>query len=51
MGQRRKEGTMGHGDKPPEKEDSVDFTILDVYDYDPQLVCVRRTGRHDFHSS
>ena len=30
MGQGRKEGTMGPGDKPPEKEDSVDFTILDV---------------------
>ena len=26
------------GDKPPEKEDGVDFTILDVSDYDPPYV-------------
>jgi hypothetical protein len=40
MGQRRKEGMLRPGDKPPEKEDSVDFTILDVsdYDYDPPRV-------------
>ena len=38
MGQRRKERTLRPGDKPPEKEDSVDFTILDVSDYDPPHV-------------
>ena len=35
MGERRKEGTLRPGDMPPEKEDSVDFTILDVFDYEP----------------
>ena len=46
MGQRRKEGMLKPGDNPPEKEGSVDFTILDVSDYDPPPVCVRtRTGR------
>jgi len=34
MGQWRKEGTLRPGDKPPGKEDGVDFTILDVSDYD-----------------
>jgi len=38
MGQRRKEGMLRPGDTPPEKEDSVDFTILDVSDYDPPHV-------------
>ena len=38
MGQRRKEGTLRPGDKPPGKEDGVDFTILDVSDYDPPHV-------------
>jgi len=31
-GQRRKEGMLRPGDKPPGKEDGVDFTILDVSD-------------------
>ena len=35
MERRRKEGMLRPGDKPPEKEDGVDFTILDVSDYDP----------------
>jgi len=34
-GQRRKEGMPRPGDKPPEKEDSRDFTILDISDYEP----------------
>jgi len=34
-GQRRKEGMLRPGDKPPEKEDSVNFTILDISDYEP----------------
>ena len=34
------------GNKLPEKEDSVDFTILDISDYDPPPICVQRTGRH-----
>ena len=38
MGERPKEGMLRPGDKPPEKEDSVDFTILDVSDYDPPHV-------------
>ncbi|MCK4604737.1 MAG: hypothetical protein KAU41_08630 [Deltaproteobacteria bacterium] len=38
MGERRKEGMLRPGDKPPEKEDGVDFTILDVSDYDPPHV-------------
>ncbi len=38
MGQRRKEGVLRLGDKPPGKEDSVDFTILDVSYYDPPQV-------------
>jgi len=38
MGQRRKEGMPRPGDKPPGKEDGVDFTILDVSDYDPPHV-------------
>jgi hypothetical protein len=38
MGQRRKEGMLRPGDKPLEKEDGVDFTILDVSDYDPPHV-------------
>jgi hypothetical protein len=38
MGERRKEGMLRPGDKPPEKEDNVDFTILDVSDYDPPRV-------------
>jgi hypothetical protein len=37
-GQRRKEGVLRPGDKPPGKEDGVDFTILDVSDYDPPHV-------------
>jgi hypothetical protein len=28
MGQQRKEGTLRPGDKPPEKEDGVDFTRI-----------------------
>ena len=39
-------GMLKPGDKPPEKEDSMDSTILDVSDYDPPPVCVQRTGRH-----
>jgi len=38
MGQRRKERTLRPGDKPPGKKDGVDFTILDVSDYDPPHV-------------
>jgi len=38
LGQRRKEGMLRPGDKPLEKEDGVDFTILDVSDYDPPHV-------------
>ena len=38
MGQRRKEGMLRPGDNPPKKKDSVDFTILDVSDYDPPRV-------------
>jgi hypothetical protein len=34
-GRRRKEGMLRPGDKPPEKEDSVNFTILDISDYEP----------------
>jgi hypothetical protein len=41
MGQRRKEGMLRPVDTPPEKEDSVDFTILDVSDYDPPRVLSR----------
>ena len=29
------EGMLRPGDKPTEKEDGVDFTILDVSDYEP----------------
>jgi hypothetical protein len=35
MGQRRKEGMPRSGDRLPGKEDSVDFTILDISDYEP----------------
>ena len=35
MGQRRKEGMLRPEDRLPGKEDSVDFTILDVSDYEP----------------
>ena len=45
MGQQRKEGMLRPGDNPPEKESGVDFTILEVSDYDPPPVCVQRTGR------
>ncbi len=38
MGQRRKQGMLRHEDNPPEKKDSVDFTILDVSDYEPPHV-------------
>jgi hypothetical protein len=37
-GRRRKEGMLRPVDKPSEKEDSVDFTILDVSDYEPPCV-------------
>ena len=38
MGQRRKEGMLRPEDNPPEKKGSVDFTILDVSDYEPPRV-------------
>jgi len=44
-GQRRKEGMLRPEDRLLGKEDSVNFTILDVSDYDPPHVCVQRTGR------
>jgi hypothetical protein len=37
-GRRCREGMLRSGDRLPEKEDSVDFTILDVSDYDPPRV-------------
>ena len=37
-GQRRKEGMLRPEDRLPEKEDSVDFTILDIADYEPARV-------------
>ena len=32
---RRKEGMLRPGDRLPGKEDSVDFTVLDISDYEP----------------
>jgi hypothetical protein len=38
MGERRKEGMPRPGDKLPGKEGSVDFTVLDISDYEPTRV-------------
>ncbi|MBW1671019.1 MAG: transposase [Deltaproteobacteria bacterium] len=44
MGQRRKEGMLRPGDRLPGKEDSVNFTLLDISDYEPPRVPSRTWG-------